>query len=74
MLAAAMILGTSVWGMFYLYAANQERLASSVVRQIMATVRECPELEEVVGDAIRFEPTWWLNGDPYIKGAVCSSV
>ena len=70
----ASIIGVSAWGAFYLYAANQERLASSVVRQIMSTVSENPELQQKLGHAIRFEPVWWLNGDPYIKGAVSRSI
>ena len=36
----------------------------------MNTVQENPALREALGDAIRFEPVWWLNGDPYIKGGV----
>ena len=69
-LLAASILGVSAWGAFYLYAANQERLSSSVVRQIMGTVRHNALVEEELGDSIRFEPVWWLNGDPWINGAV----
>lgn len=64
------VLGVSAWGAFYLYAANQERLASSVVRQIMSTVRDNAALDEALGASIRFEPVWWLNGDPYINGGV----
>ncbi|GJE87060.1 cytochrome c oxidase assembly factor 1 family protein [Phanerochaete sordida] len=66
----ASILGVSAWGAFYLYAANQERLSSSVVKQIMNTVGDSEELRQELGEAIRFEPVWWLNGDPYIKGGV----
>ncbi|KAI0077114.1 DUF1783-domain-containing protein, partial [Panus rudis PR-1116 ss-1] len=64
------VLGTSAWATFYLYVANQERLSSSVYKQILATIRESPELQRVIGDAIRPEPTWWLNGDPWISGSV----
>ncbi|KAI0705884.1 cytochrome oxidase complex assembly protein 1-domain-containing protein [Cytidiella melzeri] len=64
------VLGVSTWGAFYLYAANQERLSSSVVRQVMGTVRDSAALKEALGDSIRFEPVWWLNGDPYINGGV----
>lgn len=49
---------------------NQERLSSSVVRQILQTAREDKALQVVLGDAIRFEPTWYLNGDPWISGSV----
>lgn len=63
------VLGVGLWGAFYAYATNQERLSSSVVKQIMNTIKDNEELEQVLGDAIRFEPTWWLNGDPWINGS-----
>ncbi|GBE81890.1 DUF1783-domain-containing protein [Sparassis latifolia] len=62
--------GVGAWATFFAYAANQERLSSSVVRQLMDTVRASPELRDVLGDAIRPEPIWWLNGDPWISGAI----
>ena len=49
---------------------NQERLSSSVVRRILQTAREDKTLQAALGDAIRFEPTWYLNGDPWISGSV----
>ncbi|KAI0093991.1 DUF1783-domain-containing protein [Irpex rosettiformis] len=67
---AASLLGVSAWGAFYFYAANQERLSSSVMRQIMGIVRHNAAIEEALGDSIRFEPVWWLNGDPWINGGV----
>ncbi|KAI0763708.1 DUF1783-domain-containing protein [Irpex lacteus] len=67
---AASILGVSAWGAFYFYAANQERLSSSVVRQIMGSIRHNAAIEEALGDSVRFEPVWWLNGDPWINGGV----
>ncbi|EGN95911.1 hypothetical protein SERLA73DRAFT_187185 [Serpula lacrymans var. lacrymans S7.3] len=63
-------LGVSAWGAFLLYATNQEKLASSVYKQILRTVKECDELKGVLGDAIRAEPAWYLNGDPWITGGV----
>ncbi|CCL99988.1 uncharacterized protein FIBRA_02013 [Fibroporia radiculosa] len=62
--------GVGAWVAFLTWSHNQERLSSSVVRQIMETVRESPELSEVLGEAIRPEPVWWLNGDPWINGAI----
>lgn len=56
--------------MFLLFATNQERLASSIVKQIIQTVRENEELRDVLGDAIRPEPAWYLNGNPWISGSV----
>lgn len=64
-------LGVSGWAAFLLVAMNQERLSSSVVRQILQTAREDKALQAALGDAIRFEPTWYLNGDPWISGSVC---
>ncbi|KAH9952063.1 cytochrome oxidase complex assembly protein 1-domain-containing protein, partial [Amylocystis lapponica] len=63
-------LGIGSWAAFIAYAANQEKLSSSVVRQLMETIRTSSELRPVLGEAIRFEPVWWLNGDPWISGAI----
>ncbi|CDO73640.1 hypothetical protein BN946_scf185014.g110 [Trametes cinnabarina] len=52
------------------FVTNQEKLSSSIMQQIMTTVRESPELREVLGEAIRPEPVWWMNGDPWISGAI----
>jgi cytochrome c oxidase assembly factor 1 len=65
-------LGITGWAGFLLVATNQEKLSSSIVRQILRTVRDNPELKELLGSAIRPEPTWILNGDPWINGKVCS--
>jgi len=62
--------GIAGWAVFLLVVANQEKLSSSVVRQIMRTIKENKELKEVLGDAIRPQPEWWLNGDPWIEGAI----
>ena len=40
------------------------------MKQIIQTVRENEELRDVLGDAIRPEPAWYLNGDPWISGSV----
>ncbi|KAF7799586.1 hypothetical protein EIP86_010823 [Pleurotus ostreatoroseus] len=69
-LLALAFFGTSAWGAFYFYAANQERLSSSVMRQVMSTIRDSPELNAALGDALRPEPVWWLNGDPVVNGAI----
>ena len=63
-------LGVGAWGAFMLYVANQERLSSSVMQQLMAAVRESAELRAALGEAIRPEPVWWMNGDPWVHGAV----
>ena len=70
---ALALFGSAAWGAFYLYAANQERLSSSVFKQLLTTVRDSPALADALGDAIRPEPVWWMNGDPVVNGAVCVS-
>ena len=67
-------LGVSAWGLFMVFVTNQEKLSSSIMQQIMNTVKENPELREVLGEAIRPEPVWWMNGDPWIDGAVRTHV
>lgn len=52
------------------FVGNQERLSSSVMQQIMTTIRENAELRDVIGEAVRPEPVWWMNGDPWVNGAV----
>ncbi|EIN07027.1 DUF1783-domain-containing protein [Punctularia strigosozonata HHB-11173 SS5] len=64
------VAGVTGWIVFYIFAANQEKLSSSVVRQILDNIRDSPELKEVLGDAIRPEPAWYLNGHPWIAGSV----
>lgn len=56
------------------FVTNQEKLSSSVMQQLMNTLRENPELRAALGEAIRPEPVWWMNGDPWISGAVCISL
>ncbi|TFK64276.1 DUF1783-domain-containing protein [Pluteus cervinus] len=67
---AFVALGVTGWGAFMSVVTNQEKISSSVVRQIMRSVREDARLQEVLGDAIRPQPEWWLNGDPIIHGKI----
>lgn len=62
--------GVAGWGAFIKYTTNQERLASSVVRQILQNLRESDLVRETLGEGVRPEPTWYLNGDPWIDGTV----
>ena len=62
--------GLAAWGTFLAYTTNQERLSSSVVRQILVNLREDDSVVNALGDSIRPEPAWYLNGDPWIDGAV----
>ncbi|KAF8607570.1 DUF1783-domain-containing protein [Ceratobasidium sp. AG-I] len=64
------ILGVSAWAGFILYATNQERLASSVVRQVITQLRASPEVAAQLGRGVVAEPTWWMIGQPYVDGAV----
>ena len=36
----------------------------------MRTVKDNGELKDILGEAIRPQPEWWLNGDPWIEGSV----
>ncbi|KAH8117320.1 cytochrome oxidase complex assembly protein 1-domain-containing protein [Phellopilus nigrolimitatus] len=62
--------GVAGWGAFIKYTTNQERLASSVVRQILQNLRESDLVRETLGEGVRPEPTWYLNGDPWIDGTI----
>jgi cytochrome c oxidase assembly factor 1 len=64
------VVGLVGWAAFLVVVANQEKLSSSVVRQIMRTVKDSEELKEMLGESIRPQPEWWLNGDPWIDGSV----
>ncbi|TBU65448.1 DUF1783-domain-containing protein [Dichomitus squalens] len=63
-------LGVSSWAVFMVFVGNQERLSSSIMQQVMNTIRDNAELREVIGEAVRPEPVWWMNGDPWINGAI----
>jgi len=70
LITAFVALGIVGWAAFLLVATNQEKLSSSVVRQVLRTVKDNKEIKEMLGDAIRPQPEWWLNGDPWVQGAV----
>ncbi|KAF8633086.1 hypothetical protein AX17_004681 [Amanita inopinata Kibby_2008] len=67
---AVVAVGLTSWAAFLSYATNQEKLSSSVFRSIMRAVRGDSQVREVLGEAIRPQPEWWLNGDPYITGQI----
>ncbi|KDQ14124.1 hypothetical protein BOTBODRAFT_32912 [Botryobasidium botryosum FD-172 SS1] len=66
------VLGVSAWAGFVLYATNQERLSSSVMRQILHKLRDAENsaIAEVLGVGIAPEPAWYMAGDPWISGAI----
>ena len=43
-------------------------------RSIVRTVKVDPQLREVLGEVIRPQPEWWLNGDPYVSGHVSAFI
>jgi len=53
-----------------LVATNQEKLSSSVFRSIVRALRADSQLKDILGDAIRPQPEWYLNGDPLVNGYV----
>ncbi|KAJ4468724.1 cytochrome oxidase complex assembly protein 1-domain-containing protein [Lentinula aciculospora] len=70
-IVAFAVVGVAGWTVFLTYVTNQEKISSSVVKQIMRELREDEALRAVLGDAIRMQGEWWLNGDPRIIGSVC---
>lgn len=49
---------------------NQERLASSVTKQMLTQLRNSQEVAIELGTGIAAEPTWWMVGQPYVDGAI----
>ena len=70
----ALIVGGSAWAAFIIHVRNDEKLSSSVFRSIVRTVKADPQLREVLGEVIRPQPEWWLNGDPYVSGHVSTYI
>ncbi|KAF9010318.1 DUF1783-domain-containing protein [Hymenopellis radicata] len=64
------VVGVAGWVAFYTFVTNQEKISSSVVKQTLRTVRSDMGVKEVLGEAIRPQPEWWLNGDPRIIGSI----
>ncbi|EDR03343.1 uncharacterized protein LACBIDRAFT_191598 [Laccaria bicolor S238N-H82] len=67
---SALTIAVLGWSGFMAYVTNQEKLSSSVSRSILRAVREDPQLRQVLGEVIRPQPEWWLNGDPWISGHI----
>jgi len=67
---AVCIGGVSAWAAFLAYAANQERLSSSAMRRVLSDLRDSEDVRAVLGNAVRPEPTWYLNGSPWVHGSV----
>lgn len=40
------------------------------MRRVLSELRESEDVRTVLGDAVRPEPTWYLNGSPWVSGSV----
>ena len=40
------------------------------MRRLLSELRESEDVRAVLGDALRPEPTWYLNGSPWVSGSV----
>ncbi|KAF8967310.1 cytochrome oxidase complex assembly protein 1-domain-containing protein [Flammula alnicola] len=67
---AGLAIGLSAWAGFMTFATNQEKLSSSVFRSIVRALKADAQLKELLGEAIRPQPEWYLNGDPHVKGHI----
>lgn len=62
------VIAASAWGLFLVYATNEERANSSVVRSLAFQLRSWPAVKEFLGDNVKIEP---LIGEfVRIKGSV----
>lgn len=69
-LLAVCVGGVAAWAAFLSYAANQERVSSSAMRRVLNELRESEDVRATLGDAVRPEPLWYLNGSPWVYGTV----
>ncbi|KAJ7071467.1 cytochrome oxidase complex assembly protein 1-domain-containing protein [Mycena amicta] len=70
-----MVLGVTAvvfagWAAFLTYVTNETKCTSSVVKQIVRTLKADSQLRDSLGLAIRPQPEWWLNGYPIIHGQI----
>ncbi|KJA17900.1 hypothetical protein HYPSUDRAFT_45741 [Hypholoma sublateritium FD-334 SS-4] len=70
LLLGGLALGVGGWVAFMTVANNQEKLSSSVFRSIVRALKADEQLREVLGEAIRPQPEWYLNGDPLVNGRI----
>ena len=42
------------------------------MRRVLSELRESADVRAVLGDAVRPEPAWYLNGSPWVHGSVRS--
>ncbi|KZS99107.1 DUF1783-domain-containing protein [Sistotremastrum niveocremeum HHB9708] len=58
------------WLAFLLYSTNNERLSTSIVRQIQSNIKHNVNVTDLVGDNVSLEPAWWMAGKPWISGEI----
>jgi hypothetical protein len=40
------------------------------MRRVLSELRDSADVRAVLGDAVRPEPAWYLNGSPWVHGSV----
>ncbi|KAL7423376.1 cytochrome oxidase assembly protein 1 [Cryptotrichosporon argae] len=63
-------LGLGSWALFVLHATNNERLSSSVLRQVLFQLRNSPDVVALLGGSARLGDNWWGFGEPWISGGI----
>lgn len=58
------------WWAFIEHISNNEKLSSSVFRQVMFVLRTSDKIESLLGEGVHLEPTWWTGGESYIAGTI----
>ncbi|KAK9728993.1 cytochrome oxidase assembly protein 1 [Basidiobolus ranarum] len=66
------VLGLSLWVVGTALAFNHHRLHTSVVDSTLFTLRHDPDVQEILGNNIKFRDNWaWISGDVnHLKGRV----
>ncbi|CED82810.1 Cytochrome oxidase assembly protein 1 [Phaffia rhodozyma] len=67
---SVILFGGIAWVLFIGWVTNSEKLTSSVFRQVMFVLRTSEAVEELLGDGVHLEPTFWTGGEPWIEGNI----
>lgn len=62
----------ATWGGFIMFATNEERLSSSIVRRVLGEASSSDAINQILGENIALEPSWLYFGAPRIAGQVAS--
>ncbi|UZJ52860.1 hypothetical protein CBS101457_002180 [Exobasidium rhododendri] len=60
----------SSWTAFTLHATNRERLASSVLKNVMEKIKDDERVQTQLGENVQLKREALLAGDPWINGSV----